>query len=127
LSKEAQVFTQRLEGFQPGMRWVKGTLELGVFKGKYLSQLAYSVRDEGAPIVRIVAFLRRHNEKLIHEHRLSAEQRIREAVQSVAGTEANLSLICGFTREIDEASIRAFAPSRFSFIGIDAGHDPEDV
>lgn len=127
LSREAQVFTEHLIDLHWRTRCITGVLELGVFKGKYLSLLAACTRGAGAPLVGVDAFLQRHGVKLIPEHRASAEAEIVRAVASVAGPDVVPTLIGGYTREVDDSELRALAPKGYSFVSVDAGHDADDV
>lgn len=127
LSAEAQIFTQYVFAFQRENGWNSGILEMGVFKGKYLSLLAQQVADSGAPVVGVDAFLQKHGVKLEQADKDYAYGRIVEAVQSVAGTSAQPELIAGYTTEVSVDHLRSLCPAGYSFISVDAGHDSEDV
>ena len=127
LSPEAQIFTQYLFAFQRENGWNSGILEMGVFKGKYLSLLAQQVADSSVPVVGVDAFLQRHGVKLEQADKDYAHGRIVEAVRSVAGPDAEPELIAGYTTEVSVEQLRSLCPAGYSFISVDAGHDSEDV
>jgi hypothetical protein len=127
LSAEAQVFTQYVFAFQRENGWTSGVLEMGVFKGKYLSLLAQQVAGSGVPVVGVDAFLQKHGVKLEEADKQDAHGRIVEAVQTVAGPDARPQLIAGYTTEVGVDELRAICPDGYSFISVDAGHDSEDV
>src|SRR5438094_4910775 len=76
LSDGARILTQYLFGFQRDNGWIFGVLELGVFKGKYLSLLAQQVADSNVCVVGVDAFLQRHGLPLREEHKQLAEASI---------------------------------------------------
>lgn len=125
LSDAARIFTQLIIAYQRENEWVSGALELGVFKGKYLSLLAQQIPD--APVVGVDAFLEGHGVLLSEEHRKNAERLILHNVRSVAGAGENVSLVAGYTSEIEADDLRRLCPSGYSFISVDAGHAAEEV
>jgi len=127
LSEAAIVYTQALIGLQRQNDWVSGILELGVFKGKYLSLLAQQLAGSRVPVVGVDAFLQRHGVKLAQPDKEYAEQMILKAVRSVAGSVENVTLIGGYTTEVSVDRLRDLCPNGYSFISVDAGHDSEDV
>jgi len=127
LSPEAQIFTQYVFAFQRENGWTSGILEMGVFKGKYLSLLAQQVAGSAVPVVGVDAFLQKHGVKLEEADKQYALGRIVEAVQSVAGGEQQPTLIAGYTTEVSIDQLRSLCPAGYSFISVDAGHDSEDV
>lgn len=127
LSPHAMIFTQHLIQLQRENGWISGVLELGVFKGKYLSLLAQQVAEADVPVVGVDAFLERFGVKLPDEWRDYAEKAIRDAVAKVGGSERSLTLIAGFTSEVSLDRLLDLCPARYSFISVDAGHDAEDV
>ena len=74
LSNEALFLTEYLFALQRESGWISGILELGVFKGKYLSLLAQQVAGEGVPVVGVDAFLERFGVRLAEEHQLVANE-----------------------------------------------------
>ena len=127
LSPEAQIFTQHVFAFQRENGWNSGILEMGVFKGKYLSLLAQQVAGSGVPVVGVDAFLQKHGVKLEEADKQYAHGRIVEAVRSVAGADAEPNLIAGYTTEVSVEQLRSLCSAGYSFISVDAGHDSEDV
>jgi hypothetical protein len=127
LSESAKTFTQFIFQLQRQNGWVSGILELGVFKGKYLSLLAHQVADFDVPIVGVDAFLERYGVRLSDEHKLAAEKGILDSILSVAGSIANVTLIGAYTNEIGARELRKLCPAGFTFISVDAGHDAEDA
>jgi hypothetical protein len=127
LSNDALLLTEFLFAFQRQNDWISGVLELGVFKGKYLSLLAQQASGSCVPIVGVDAFLERHGVRLADEHKQFAEATILNAVRSVAGSTDNVTLIAGYTHEVSQARLRDLCPAGYSFISVDAGHDAEDV
>lgn len=127
LSNDALFITEQLFALQRENGWITGILELGVFKGKYLSVLAQQSSESGVPIVGVDAFLERHGLRLSDEHKRSAENTILNAVRSVAGSTNNVSLIAGYTHEISVDRLRSMCPDGYSFVSVDAGHDADDV
>jgi hypothetical protein len=127
LSEAAIVYTQALIALQRQNNWVSGILELGVFKGKYLSLLAQQVSGFGVPVVGVDAFLQRHGVKLAQPDKEYAEQMILKAIRSVSGSADNVTLIGGYTTEVSLDRLRDLCPEGYSFISVDAGHDSEDV
>ena len=127
LSPEAQIFTQHIFAFQRENSWNSGVLEMGVFKGKYLSLLAHQVAGSGVPVVGVDAFLQKHGVKLEEIYKQDAHDRIVDAVRSVAGADTTPQLIAGFTNEVGLDELRDLCPAGYSFISVDAGHDSEDV
>ena len=127
LSAEAQIFTQYIFAFQRENGWNSGVLEMGVFKGKYLSLLAQQVANSGVPVVGVDAFLQKHGVKLEQADKDDAYGRIVEAVRSVAGSNTRPELIAGYTTEVSVDQLSSLCPAGYSFISVDAGHDSEDV
>ena len=61
------------------------------------------------------------------EDRARAEQEIRNAVGSLAGWDAPLTLIGKYTRAVSADELHEACPQGYSFISVDAGHDAPDV
>ena len=127
LSPHALVFTEYVFAFQREKGWISGVLELGVFKGKYLSLLAQQVADAGVPVVGVDAFLEKYGVQLAEEWKQHAENAIIGAVESVAGSAANVRLIAGYTHDVPAEKLRTLCPQGYGFISVDAGHDAADV
>ena len=126
LTNEAIDFTSRLFHLQRALNQARGILELGVFKGKYLALLAaFCVAD--APVVGVDGFLARLGEPLEPKWRATAEQTIRDNVALIIGTERPVTLIGGFTRDVDISKIVECCPDGYSFISVDAGHEVDDL
>ncbi len=127
LTLAAQVLTELLIDLQRERDDVTGVLELGVYKGKYLSLLSRCVQGLDVPVVGIDAFLERPGKKLIDEHRDSAEQEIHNAIVSMTGGPRRAVLIASYTRDLDLGVLADIAPNGFSFISVDAGHEADDL
>lgn len=127
LSPQARELTERLVGLQNRLEYTTAVLEFGVFKGKYLALLAGLTASRDVPVVGVDAFLERAGVKLIPEHRASAEAEIHASVQAVTGAESAVKLIGGYTREIRPSELQKLAPTGYSFISVDAGHDADDL
>ncbi len=127
LSNDALFITEQLFALQRENGWITGILELGVFKGKYLSVLAQQAKEANAPVVGVDAFLEKFGLRLAEEHKQSAENTILNSVRSLAGSVDNVSLIAGYTHEVSADRLRGLCPAGYSFVSVDAGHDAADV
>lgn len=127
LSPTARVLTAILIDLQRERGDVTGVLELGVYKGKYLSVLTRCVQGLNVPVVGVDAFLERPKRKLTAVHRSSAERQIHEAIASITGEPSQAVLIASYTQDVDLGTLMKIATNRFSFISVDAGHDASDL
>ena len=127
LSPHAQILTQQIFDWQRETNTITGILELGVFKGKYLSLLAHLASGADVPIVGVDAFLRGHGDLLNDSEEALARREIAKSIKSVAGGRAKATIIRGYTRDIGIQELKSRCPSGYSFISIDAGHDADDV
>lgn len=127
LSNDALFITEQLFALQRENEWISGILELGVFKGKYLSVLAQQAKDANVPVIGVDAFLEKSGVRLAEEHKQFAESTILNSVRSIAGSTDNVTLIGGYTHEVSLDKLRSLCPSGYSFISVDAGHDAADV
>jgi hypothetical protein len=126
LCDEAIDFTSRVAHLQQALGHAGGVLELGVFKGKYLALLSALYQDRG-PVVGVDGFLASVGTPLEPRWRALAEQNIRDNVALLTGSEHTLTLIGGFTRDVDVSEIVAICPGGFGFISVDAGHEAADL
>lgn len=126
LSPQAMRFTELLLGHQSNRGWIKGALEFGVFKGKYLGLIAFHHANLQVPLVGVDAFLAGFGVKLEERWVESAKAEMLRNIGCMAGP-VGVELIRAFTNEIDPADLLNRAPDGYSFISIDAGHDAEDL
>ena len=109
------------------MRAVTGVLELGVFRGRYLSLLASLAQGTGAPIVGVDAFTSRVGEQIPRADRDYARDVALATVKALAPGAAPPTLIVAFTADVDVGTLRGLSPGGYSFISVDAGHLAADV
>ncbi len=127
MSDEAADLTMRLFRWQRAMQAVTGVLELGVFKGKYLSLLACLAQGTGAPVVGVDAFSSRVGEQIPPADRDYARDAAAAAVMAMAPGSAVPKLLVAFTADVEVAALQALCPGGYSFISVDAGHLAADV
>ncbi len=126
MADEAADLTARLFHWQRLGGAVTGVLELGVFKGRYLSLLASLAQGSGAPVVGVDAFTSRVGEQIPEPDRDYARHAALATVSALAPGSAP-TLIVAFTSEVDAATLRELSPGGYSFISVDAGHLAADV
>ena len=127
MADEAADLTGRLFHWQRTTRAVTGVLELGVFKGRYLSLLASLAQGTGAPVVGVDAFTSRVGEQIPQADRDYARDAALATVQALAPGSAPPTLIVAFTADVTLGTLRDLSPGGYSFIGVDAGHLAADV
>jgi len=127
MADEAADLTSRLFHWQRSVRAVTGVLELGVFKGRYLSLLASLAQGTGAPIVGVDAFTSRVGEPIPGPDRDHARDAALATVRALAPGSAPPTLIVAFTADVDVGTLRGLSPGGYSFISVDAGHLAADV
>ncbi len=127
MADEAADLTSRLFHWQRSVRAVTGVLELGVFKGRYLSLLASLAQGTGAPIVGVDAFTSRVGEQIPEPDRDYARDAVLATVQALAPGSALPTLVVAFTADVDAGTLRGLSPGGYSFISVDAGHLAADV
>ena len=127
MADEAADLTNRLFAWQRSLRAVTGVLELGVFKGRYLSLLASLAQGTGAPVVGVDAFTSRVGEQIPGPDRDYARDAVLATVQALAPASAAPTLIVAFTADVDVDTLRGLSPGGYSFISVDAGHLAADV
>ncbi len=127
MADEAADLTSRLFHWQRSMRAVTGVLELGVFKGRYLSLLASLAQGTGAPVVGVDAFTSRVGEQIPGPDRDYARNAALATVMALAPGSAPPTLIVAFTADVDVDTLRGLSPGGYSFISVDAGHLAADV
>jgi len=126
MADEAADLTARLFQWQRLGGAVTGMLELGVFKGRYLSLLASLAQGSGAPVVGVDAFTSRVGEQISEPDRDYARDAALATVSALAPGSAP-TLVVAFTSEVDAATLRELSPGGYSFISVDAGHLAPDV
>ena len=127
MADEAADLSSRLFHWQRSARAVTGVLELGVFKGRYLSLLASLAQGTGAPVVGVDAFTSRVGEQIPGPDREYARDAVLATVQALAPGSAPPTLIVAFTANVDAGTLRGLSPRGYSFISVDAGHLAADV
>lgn len=127
MADEAADLTGRLFHWQRSVRAVTGVLELGVFKGRYLSLLASLAQGTGAPVVGVDAFTSRVGEQIPRADRDYARDAALATVEALAPGSAPPTLIVAFTADVRLGTLRDLSPGGYSFISVDAGHLAADV
>ena len=127
MTDEAADMSVRLGHLQKALHATVGVLELGIFKGKYLSLLANLFQDQGIPVVGVDAFIIRIGEMVSEETQGLVRQQISKTVTDFAPRAGQPTLVTSWTRDVDPASLRSFSPGGYSFISVDAGHEAPDV
>ena len=127
MADEAADLTSRLFHWQRSMQAVTGVLELGVFKGRYLSLLASLAQGTGAPIVGVDAFTSRVGEQIPEADRDYARDVALATVAALAPGGMPPTLLVAFTADVDLGTLRGLSPGGYSFISVDAGHLAADV
>jgi hypothetical protein len=102
-----------------------GILELGVFKGKYLSLLA--ALSKATPVVGVDAFLERYGVPLADEWVGPVKSEILQAIASLGTDTSRVTLVRGLTSTVSSADLTRLSPNLYRFISVDAGHDAEDL
>lgn len=127
MAYEAADLTDRLFHWQRSFHAVTGVLELGVFKGKYLSLLASLAQGTGAAVVGIDAFTSRIGEQIPQSDRDYARDAAMATVMAHAPRSTPPTLLVAFTVDVEPATLQTLSPGGYSFISLDAGHLAADV
>jgi len=127
MADEAADLTGRLFHRQRAVAAVTGVLELGVFKGKYLSLLASLAQGTGAPVVGVDAFTSRVDEPIPLPDRDYARNAAVATVMAMAPASMPPTLLVAFTADVAAGTLRELSPAGDSFISVDAGHRAADV
>ena len=127
MADEAADLTSRLFHWQRSVRAVTGVLELGVFKGRYLSLLASLAQGTGAPVVGVDAFTSRVGEQIPEPDRDYARDAVLATVAALAPCSAPPTLIVAYTADVEAGTLCGLSPGGYSFISVDAGHLAADV
>jgi predicted O-methyltransferase YrrM len=127
LADEAADFTLHLCRLQGAMGNLSSILELGVYRGKYLSLLAAAGQYTDATIVGVDAFLERIGEKVTPEAQHLVAESIAKSIQNVAPRSREPILVWAFTTEVTQSSLLSHSARGYDFISIDAGHEADDV
>lgn len=124
--RKTQLVAQILIDAQRKKNAVAGVLELGVYKGWFLSLLCGCVDGIDVPMIGVDAFIEHDGTKLTSESQRQAEGRMHEAITAVTGRPSRATILDARTNEVDIDLLRSLAPSGFSFISLDAGSDAAD-
>jgi len=124
MADEAADLTIRLFRMQQA---VTGVLELGVFKGKYLSLLACLAQGTGAPVVGVDAFTSRVGEQIPPPDRDYARDAAVATIMAMAPASERPTLLVAFTAAVGADTLRELCSGGYSFISVDAGHLAVDV
>jgi len=127
MSDEAADLTKRLFHWQRTMQAVTGVLELGVFKGQYLSLLAALAQGTGVPVVGVDAFTSRVGEQIPPADRDYARDAAAATIMAMAPGSTPPTLLVVFTADIGADALRELCPAGYSFISVDAGHLAADL
>lgn len=127
MTAEAADLTLHLAALQSARRQVTGVLELGVFKGKYLSLLAALFADRRVPVVGVDAFIVRIGEQVAPKYQKAVKEQIEETVARMTRGMVTPTLLVAFTHQLEAQQLRAYCPPGYSFISVDAGHEAHDV
>ncbi len=127
MADEAADLTARLFQWQRSAGAVTGVLELGVFKGRYLSLLASLAQGTGAPVVGVDAFTSRVGEQIPEPDRDYARDVVLATVAALAPGSPPPTLIVAYTADVETDTLRGLSPGGYSFISVDAGHLAADV
>ena len=127
MADEAADLTRRLFQWQRTAQAVTGVLELGVFKGKYLSLLASLAQGTGAPVVGVDAFTSRVGEQIPPADRDYARAAAVATIMAMAPGSTPPTLLVAFTADVGVDALRALCPGGYSFVSVDAGHTAGDV
>jgi predicted O-methyltransferase YrrM len=120
LNDEAALLTAHLVRSQREARLSGPTLEIGVFKGKYLSVL-YALSEPGELVLGIDLFIGAENTR-------SVADQVKDNIARACGEAARLRLLVADSLEIPADALRSEAASpRFRFISVDGGHTREVV
>ena len=127
MSDEAADLTIRLFHLQQAMQGVTGVLELGVFKGKYLSLMASLTQGTGAPVVGVDAYTSRVGQQIPPNDMAFARDAAARVVTAMAPGAMPPTILMAFTAEMDARSLQDLCLGGYSFISVDAGHLATDV
>jgi len=117
---EAALFTAYMARAQGAMGVAGPTLELGVYKGKFLAVL-YRLSDPGQPVVGVDLFVGATD-------KARAAQAVRSNIVEACGDDARLKLLVADSLDLTATKLAQAAGSRgFRLISVDAGHTKELV
>ncbi len=117
--QKTQLLTQLLIDAQRREDVVTGVLELGVYKGWFLSLLAGCVDGLDVPVIGVDAFIGNDGKKLTSKDQRETEGRIHEAIAAVTGKPSRATIMNARTDELNVDMLRSLAPLGLSFIGVD--------
>jgi peptidoglycan/xylan/chitin deacetylase (PgdA/CDA1 family)/predicted O-methyltransferase YrrM len=120
LHPEAALLTAHLARAQAAMGIAGPTLELGVFKGKYLAVL-YRLSDAALPVVGVDLFVGATD-------KAAAASAVKANIVAACGDDARLRIVVADSMELTATKLaEAGGASGFRFVSVDAGHTRELV
>jgi hypothetical protein len=119
LEHEAALFTGFLHGVQRDLGLGGDVLEIGVYRGKYLSVL-YALSQPDESLFGVDLFVGDDKEEAARQARANVEQ--------ACGDASRFTLMVGDSMELDAGKLaQRCGRDRFRFVSIDAGHTRELV
>jgi predicted O-methyltransferase YrrM len=119
LHPDAALFTAHLARAQHAMQVVGPTLEIGVYKGKYLSVL-YAASQSDEAIVGVDLFIGGSSSEAIAQ--------VRSNIAAACGDASRLKIVVADSMQLTSESLMAEAGAEpFRFVSIDGGHTAEVV
>ncbi|MEP7069793.1 MAG: class I SAM-dependent methyltransferase [Usitatibacter sp.] len=119
LHPEAALFTAHLAAAQHAMQVTGPTLEIGVYKGKYLSVL-YKLSQRDETVVGVDLFNGPSNSEEV-------VAQVRSNITTACGDASRLKIVVADSMQLTSHRILEEAAVPFRFISIDGGHTPEVV
>lgn len=120
LHPEAGILTAYLAGVQHRMQVMGPTLEIGVYKGKYLSVL-YKTSHPDESLVGVDLFIGSPNQELDVDG-------VRSNIAAACGDASRLKIIVANSMELTSGRVMEEAGGEpFRFISVDGGHTPDVV
>lgn len=120
LTPQAALLSRLLVGEQRRLGMVTAVLELGVYRGKYLSLLAAAV-GASVPVVGVDAFYGKVGVTMDEHALATAIAAIHDSIERVSGRPSTAVVICSRTDQIDAHELLEISGGGFSFISVDAG------
>lgn len=126
LSLAAADFTYRLlqsEAFQT----TEGSLvEIGVFKGKYLSLIAHATQGQSRKVIGIDGFFAGYQQPLETKWVEGARTEMINNIVSCA-SEVSVEIVQANSEDLSPSAFRRIVSDKCAFLSIDAGHDAHEV
>lgn len=120
LTPQAALLSRLLVSEQRRLGMVTAVLELGVYRGKYLSLLAAAV-GACVPIVGIDAFYSKVGVTMDETSLATAIAAIHNSIERVSGRPSTAVVVCSRSDEIEPCELLDISRRGFSFISVDAG------